>query len=307
MKHRGFTLVELLIATAIVGVAAAFMTVTVVRQQRFYSGAGEVLGVRAELRDGADILVNDLRSASIAMFGLPLMTDTAAEMISIIGSSVACAVPAGAAIELPPTTLAAGHTLTSLLAQPDTGDFALIYGAGESPDSGKWETHRIASFTSRSVTTTCSPATGFTDAADALSSNSAFLLTLASNPSDRVRKGAPIHFLRRARYSLYKSSDGEWYLGYRRCSIASPNPCSAVQPVSGPYRKLQTGSEPGMSFRYYDPFGAELIDASQSSRVARIEIVLRGQSRTRVAFSGDKKHSWRDSVIVSVAPRNTER
>ncbi|HKY97800.1 MAG TPA: prepilin-type N-terminal cleavage/methylation domain-containing protein [Gemmatimonadaceae bacterium] len=307
MKPRGFTLVELLIATAIAGVAAAFMTVTVVRQQRFYSGAAEVLGVRAELRDGADVLVNDLRSAAIATFGLPVMTDTAVEMISIIGGSVACTAPAGAAIELPPTTLAAGHTLTSLLAQPDTGDFALLFGAGPSPDSGEWETHRIASFTSRSVTTTCSPATGFTDATDAISSSPAFLLTLASNPSTSVRKGAPVHFLRRARYSLYKSSDGEWYLGYRRCSITPPNSCSAIQPVSGPYRRLQSGSEPGMSFRYYDRLGAELADASQSSRVARIEIVLRGESRTHVAFSGDRKHSWRDSVVVSVAPRNTER
>jgi len=62
-----------------------------------------------------------------------------------------------------------------------------------------------------------------------------------------------------------------------------------------------------MSFRYYDAFGGVLLDASQSSRVARIEIVLRGESRTHAAFSGDKKQSWRDSVIVSVAPRNTER
>ena len=307
MKRRGFTLVEVLIATAIAGIAAALMTVTVVRQQRFYSGANEVLGIRAELRDGADILVNDLRSAAITMFGLPVMTDTAVEMLSVIGSSVACAGPVGTAIELPPAALAARHTLTSLLTQPDTGDVALVYGAGESPDSGEWETHPIASFAPRSVTTTCSPATGFTSATDALSSSPAFLLTLAANPSTRVRKGAPVHFLRRARYSLYKSSDGEWYLGYRRCSLTPPNSCSAVQPVSGPYRRLQSGTEPGMSFRYYDAFGGVLLDASQSSRVARIEIVLRGESRTHAAFSGDKKQSWRDSVIVSVAPRNTER
>ena len=307
MKRSGFTLVEMLIATAIAGVAAALMTVTVVRQQRFYSGADEVLGVRAELRDGADILVNDLRSAAVGMFGLPVMTDTAVEMISIIGSSVSCALPVGQAIELPPRSLASGNTLTSLLTQPDTGDIALIYGAGQKPDSGEWETHRIASFTARSVTTTCAPATGFTQATDALSNSPAFLLTLATNPSNRIRQGAPIHFLRRARYSLYRSSDGDWYLGYRRCGVSPPNACSAIQPVSGPYRRPRSGIDPGMSFRYYDAFGAELRDASESYRVARLEIVIRGESRGLVAFSGDRKQSWRDSVIVSVAPRNAAR
>ena len=307
MRRRGFTLIELLIATAIAGVAAAFMTVTVVRQQRFYSSASEVLGVRADLRDGADILVNDLRSAAVGMFGLPIMTDTAVEMISIIGASVACAAPAGPVIELPPVTLSAGHTLTTLLTQPDTGDIALVYGASETPDSGAWEAYRIASFTSRSVATTCSPATGLTDPTDATTNSPAFLLTLASSPSAKVRKGAPVHFLRRARYSLYKSSDGEWYLGYRRCAVTSPNPCSAVQPVSGPYRRYKSGNNPGMSFRYYDASGAELLDASQSFRVARLEIIIRGESRGLVAFSGDRKQSWGDSVTVSVAPRNTDR
>ena len=265
-----------------------------------------MLSVRAELRDGADILFNDLRSAAIAMFGLPVMTDTAVEMISIIGSSVSCTAPAGAAIELPPVILAAGHTLTSLLTQPDTGDIALVYGAGQVPDSA-WETHRIASFSPRSVTTTCPPSTGYTDGTDALSNSSAFLLTLASNPSNRVRRGAPVHFLRRARYSLYKSSDGEWYLGYRRCGVSPPNACGPIQPVSGPYRRLRSGSDPGMSFKYYDSSGTQLLDASQSFRVARLEIVIRGESQRLVAFSGDKKQSWRDSVIVTVAPRNAER
>jgi prepilin-type N-terminal cleavage/methylation domain-containing protein len=307
MKRRGFTLIELLIATAIAGVAAALMTVTIVRQQRFYAGAGEILGVKAELRDGADILVNDLRSASVAMFGLPVMTDTAVEMMSVIGASVACTQPAGSVIELPPTTLAAGHTLTSMLAMPDTGDLAMIYGAAAPPDSAGWETHRVASLTSRSVSTTCAPATGFTNAADQFSSSPAFLLTLASNPSARVGRGALIHFLRRSRYSLYKSSDGDWYLGYRRCGITPPNPCSTIQPVSGPYRPLRGGSPAGMSFKYYDAYGNELLDQGQSARVARIDIVLRGQSRALIALGGDTRKSWRDSVIVSVAPRNSER
>ena len=307
MRRSGFSLVEVLIATAVAGAAAALMTVTLVRQQRFYSGANEVLGVRAELRDGADILVNDLRSASTAVFGLPVMTDTAVEMISVIGSSVACNAPGGMTIGLPPTTLAAGHTLTTMLAQPDTGDIAIIYGVAHGIDSADWEVHRIAAFAARSVAAACPASTGFTTAGDAVSSSPAFLITLASAPSSKVGRGALIHFLRRSRYSFYRSSDGDWYLGYRRCSVSPPNPCSAIQPVSGPYRRYDGGAAPGISFRYYDTYGAVLADPAQSSRVARVEILLRGESRGQIALSGDSRKTWRDSVVVSVALRNSAR
>ncbi|HEX6573964.1 MAG TPA: prepilin-type N-terminal cleavage/methylation domain-containing protein [Gemmatimonadaceae bacterium] len=303
--RRGFSLVEMLIAISIAGVATALMTVTVLHQQRFYARAGETLSTKTELRDGADILVSDLRSASTAMFGLPVMTDTAVEMLSVIATSVACETPAGSTIQLPPVRLAAGHTLTSLVAQPDTGDVALIYGNALGADSAEWEINRVASFAPRSVTATCSPSTGFTTTDDLVSGSSGYLVTLAFTPSSRIGKGAPVHFLRRARYSIYKSSDGDWYLGYRRCSIASPGTCSAIQPVSGPYRPVGSTTPHGLSFRYFDSYGAQLYDASQSTRVARVEIVLRGAPRSLTSSFGDSRQIRNDSVIISVALRNS--
>ena len=90
-------------------------------------------------------------------------------------------------------------------------------------------------------------------------------------PVPNVRAGAIIRFLRRARYSFYKSSDGEWYLGYRRCSVGTPSSCASIQPVSGPYRAYKGSSSPsGIAFRYYDVNGAQLtstraIDIGESS------------------------------------------
>ena len=273
---------------------------TVVRQQRFFSSAAQVLGVREQLRDAADVLASDIRSASVAEFGLPVMTDTAVEMYSVIASSISCMSGSPATIGMPPIALAGGSTLTAMLAQPDSGDLASIYNA----DSARWESYRIAAFASRSLGTSCPASTGFTTLADAASG---FQLTLGVAPSVPVKKGSIIHFIRRARYSFYRSSDNEWYLGYRRCGVSPPFACSSIQPVSGPYRPYRAGGGAGITFRYFDKYGADVTSAASSSTVARVDIVLRGETASLVSLNGDARKSWRDSVIVSVSPRNRAR
>jgi hypothetical protein len=298
-----------MVATAVAGAVAAAMTMTLVTQQRFYSSAGAVLDVRSQLRDAADVLATDIRGAAVATFGLPLMTDTAIEMYTVVATSVTCAPPAGSAVGLPPVSLASDATLTSILAAPDTGDLALIYGIPSGvPDSGRWETHRILSFTSRALSTSCPSSTGFTSAADASSGATGYVVTLATTPSSAVRQGAPIHFLRRARYSLYKSSDGAWYLGYRRCNVSGPPSCAGIQPVSGPYSAYRVnGTAAGLSFRYYDGEGAEVSGAELAKTVARVEIVLRGETASAASLAGDARSVWRDSAVVTISPRNRSR
>ena len=61
-----------------------------------------------------------------------------------------------------------------------------------------------------------------------------------------------------------------------------------------------------MSFRYYDMSGVEVTPAA-SSTVARIDVVLRGETPSRISLTGDSRREWRDSVIVSVSPRNRLR
>lgn len=307
LSRSAFTLVELLVATAIAGVATAVMTATLTRQQKFFSSAEHMLAVRAQLRDAADILASDIRSASVAQFGVPVMTDTAIEIVAVVASSVVCAAPTGASVGLPPSTLVAGSTLTSMLAQPDTGDLAAIYSIpGGIPDSARWDTYRIAAFASRSIGTSCPASTGFVTAADEFAGATGFLLTFASAPAVPVRKGSIVHFLRRARYSLYRSSDGDWYLGYRRCGVAPPHVCGSIQPVSGPYRPYRSAGPSGLSFRFYDESGVEITSAA-STAVARIDIVLRGETSSAIAPTGDSRRVWRDSVVVSVSPRNRAR
>jgi prepilin-type N-terminal cleavage/methylation domain-containing protein len=295
--RHGFTVAELLVATAIGGIATALMTMTVVRQQRFFSSASEVLSVRSQLRDAADVLATDLRSASVGELGLPVMMDTAVEMYSVIASSIACTISSATTIGLPPATLAQGNTLTSILALPDTGDLSAIYSA----DSARWDYHRIASFGSSVIATSCPSSSGFTKPGDAAAG---YQLTVATAPATPITKGAIVHFLRRARYSFYRSSDNDWYLGYRRCGVSPPYACSSIQPVSGPYKPYRSDGSGGISLRYLDASGAILTNAAQSKSVTRVDIVLRGQSQSTVSLTGDSRRIWRDSVIVSVSPRN---
>ena len=297
---RGFTIAELLVATAVAGITTALMTMTIVRQQRFFSSAAEILGVRAQLRDAADVLASDIRSASVAQFGLPVMSDTAFEMYSVIASSVVCMSGSPTTVGLPPITLVSGNTLTTMLAQPDTGDVAAIFSA----DSARWDNYRLGAFGSRSLATACPSSTGYTTPGDAAAG---YQVTLASAPAISIKPGSIVHFLRRARYSFYRSSDGEWYLGYRRCGVSAPFACSSIQPVSGPYRPYRAGGGGGVTFRYLDKYGVEVTSTALSSSVARIDIALRGETASAIALTGDSRRIWRDSVVISVSPRNRIR
>ena len=296
-------------SAAIAGVVVAATMTTLLRQQRFYAAATELLDVRADLRDAGDVLASDIRGAAVASYGLPVMADSAIELYSTIGTSVACSAPSGASMGLAPSVLANGNTLTSLLVTPDTADLAAVYTipAG-TPDSARWETRRISAFVTRPLSGTCPASSGFTTLADAITGATAYQLILAGAPVANVRKGAPIRFLRRARYSIYKSSDNRWYLGYRRCGVAPPYPCGVIQPLSGPYRPYGASvAQSGLSFRYYGLDGIELTSAASGSAVARVEIVLRGQSSRGVALVGDDQKTFRDSTVVSVSPRNRRR
>ena len=304
--RSGFTLIELIVATAIATLVGGTIVTVLTRQQTFYSAAGEMLAVRSELRDAANILVSDIRGAAVATYGLPLMTDSAIEMVTAIGSSVLCAGPSGANVALPPSGLANGNTLTSFLATPDDDDVMTLYGSPlNALDSGSWETSRVTSFSTRSVASACPASSGFTGSADV--TGRAYSVTLAESPTAAVRKGAPVRFLRRVRYSLYRSSDAKWYLGYRRCRMFPPASCDAVQPVSGPYNGYSSGSGSGLSFRYYDAAGAELVSGASGIDVSRVDIVLRGATARGVSLTGDAQQVYRDSAVVTVSPRNRLR
>jgi prepilin-type N-terminal cleavage/methylation domain-containing protein len=296
----GFTLLELAMVLGILGVVGSAIGLTLLRQQRFYRGTEELVGAREGVRDAIEILSTDIRGMSVADTA-SLLADSAVEMFASVGSSVVCQI-AGPEIGLPAGTSPRGNTLTALVTQPDTGDLALFLR--DSVDGGSlWERHRIAAFSARSKATTCPPSTGFA-ADDEAATGSAFVVVLPTALTDHVHRGAPVRFIRRGRYSLYRSSDGGWYLGYRRCNALGPSVCGAIQPLSGPYRAYSNNPRStGLLFEFFDGSGVRLAPGSSSLTLARVDITARSESRQRLAIEG---RSWMpaDSATVSIAVRN---
>jgi hypothetical protein len=113
-----------------------------------------------------------------------------------------------------------------------------------------------------------------------------------------------VRFIRRGRYSLYHSTDGEWYLGYRRCNAVGLSVCGAIQPLSGPYRAYSsnTGST-GLLFEFFNELGGRLGAGSSPLTLARVDITARAESRHRLTVEG-RTVMPADSATVSVAVRN---
>jgi type II secretory pathway pseudopilin PulG len=295
--RRGLSLVELVVVVALVGLVGGTILATITRQQRFYRGASEVLTVREGVRDAMDLLSADVRDASVADT-VRLAADSAIEFFATIGASVACQI-IGSEIGLP-ASLPSGNSLSAFHAEPDTGDLALLRvdsaGANE-----RWERRRISGFAQLSLASACPSGSRFSRQADIDAGLKGFVVRLTTPMGNDLAPGAVVRFIRRERYSLYRASDGDWYLGYRRCNAIGTSVCGTVQPVSGPYRPYNRDPRAtGLLFEYFDSAGHRL-DAVAPSTLARIDITARSES----GQPSDAPFARRiaDSATASVAIR----
>jgi type II secretory pathway pseudopilin PulG len=299
-ERRGLALVELAVVLALLGLIGTMIGSTLVRQQRFYRGATELLAAREEVRDAMELLSTDIRGLSPADT-VRLMADSAIEFFASIGSSVICQTT-GAEVGLPAVRPSA-NTLSAFLSQPDTGDIALFYD-GSGDGSNSWEVHRIVGLTSRTLAASCPASSGFSEQSDVDAGHKGFLLSLTTPPSPAAGRGAPVRFIRRGRYSFYRASDGKWYLGYRRCNALGASACGAIQPLSGPYRPYTSNRwTTGFLLEYFDSAGLRLDATSDPLSLARIDITARSESPQRIVVEG-RETSYSDSAKISVALRN---
>ena len=300
-RRRAFSLIELTMVLAIVSALGASIGVLLMRQQRFYRGTSELITTRQSVRDALEVLATDMRGMSVADTAR-LLADSAFEFFSTVGSSIVCQSPASSEVTLAPAT--SGATLTSFAGQPDTGDLALFY-VDSGPIEQRWHRYRIASFSARVLSTTCPPSSGFSREADVANAAKGFAVALTDTLDPHIHAGSPVRFIRRGRYSLYRASDGEWYLGYRRCNAMGASVCGSVQPLSGPYRAYSRDAEQsGVAFEYFDRSGGSALASPLS--LARVDVSARAASRQSLMMRG---RAWTpsDSARVSVAIRNRLR
>ena len=297
--RSGATLVEIILALVLIGVVGTAIGHTLLRQQRFYRGTSELLHAREGVRDAMELLSTDIRGMSIADT-VRLLADSAIEFFANVGSSVVCQL-ATTAVGLPGVSLGRGNVLTAFTSTPDTGDLAVFLK--DSIDAGsEWERHRINGFGPRSLAVACPASTDLGRNADIAAGTAGFLLELSSPLGGHVSVGSPVRFVRRGRYSLYHGSDGDWYLGYRRCNAVGGSSCGPIQPLSGPYRDYSSDPErTGLRFEYFDRSGRRLAPNESALGLARIDIAARAESRQRLE---GRVSNPADSATMAIAIRN---
>ena len=289
--RAGVTLAELVIALAVAGIVLALLTAISVREQRVFSDLAQRAALAAQLRDASTILPVDLRALSPASGDVRDARDTAIELRATIASGVVCDTAANGLILAPPLG-DNGAVYATSMAAVSPGDTAWLLDAGDSASS--WRPFAVT-FAGSARAGQC--AAGGPRLPPSIVALSRGQLTLSGNiPSGAV--GMPLRVTRPMRFSIYRASDGAWYLGERDWNAAALR-FNIVQPVAGPLLSPASG---GGAFGYRDSAGSPLVTpVVDGSAIRMFDIMLRGQTRAARTLSVGPQ---RDSAHIMIAPRN---
>jgi len=288
MRRRAFTLAELLIAIVVAALVAGAAVRSLLHQQRFFAADARTGAARAAVREGGEILAGELRALSPADGDVYEAAPDHVDLRLTIGTSLLCAIAPGRDdASLPPTRAASALGLTSWVAEPLSGDTVLVFDAG-TPALGdeRWSRHVLTSDLARNAD--CPEASGFTQSAPEAAAG--WRIHISPPLAASVLPGAPVRFVRRARFELYRAGDGRWFLGFFDCLGSRAMVCAGVQPVTGPYDAA------GVHLEYLDSLGAP----APPTAIARIVIDLHASA---VGWSPSSP-PWHDSARTSVAVRN---
>jgi hypothetical protein len=294
----GLTLVELLAAVVVGGTVLSIVAAIALRQQRTFVALTGDAALAGQLRDAASMLPIDLRGAAVGAGDLREATDTSIELRQTIASAVACDT-LGSMVVLAPAAPGAA-TFAGAVAPIQVGDTAWLLSPDDSTSG--WSPWRVASVASTHAGQCL--ATGPQLAGSALAA-ARVALALDSTPPVAGLVGRPLRVTRPIRYSLYRSSDGAWYLGARDWNTATLR-FNTIQPVAGPF---QPPAVTAPTFRWFDTAGAVLAaPVAHRERVALASIQLRGQTRSvdRVLGSTQTTGPRKDSVSIAVSVRNRQ-
>lgn len=318
-RAAGFTLTEVLVALVLLGLVMGAMMSVLVRQQKFYRSANELMDTRSQVRQAIAMLPSELRSLSVSDLrngtDIYSTSDKAIEFKTIIGSSIVCKKTSTTKLTIPPVDVAKGTALTVWLAPPVVGDSMLVFDDSTSvgSDDDHWEAYRIANVQTvvPAAAAACTPASGYTQAADVTAGRVSYEITVDNDAANLISgtivQGAPIRFFHRRRYELFQpGGSANAYLGRKDCISA----CGALSVVSGPFAPYSaTAANSGLSFIYWKADGTTFTPAATTASkatIAGIQIVARADTKSRVAISGMPNKVKRDSLSLNVALRNTQ-
>jgi hypothetical protein len=297
-----------MISLVMLGLLGSVIIGFLLKQERFYSGANEMLLTRTQVRQAAVMMPSDLRAISAAGGDIYAMTDTSIEFRSTFGSSYLCRNDRSTSqIAIPPVTLAKGSALTVWTQTPTIGDSLALYvdSTNTAAKDDSWSYHKITVTTIAfsNATPGCTSASLLMKSTDVNAGNPSYNYTLSPQQSATVSAGAAVRFFKKVHYSLYNAADGFWYLGYYDCRTGRIPVCNTIQPIAGPLRPYVSGHPElaGVRFTYYDTTGA--VTATRTA-VSRISILLQGEGSRTIQLGGGSPQTFRDSLRVEVGLRN---
>lgn len=309
----GMTLIELMISMLLLSVVMGTVLSVVMRQQRFYRSASEIMETRGQLRSATAILPVELRGVSTqvrdatsAVVGSDILSMGAnmIEFRATFGAGIVCDNAAGTVTLYPVEPLSSGLRLGGFLYEPAVGDvmFFLNNGQGGSADD-RWERHVIAT---TATSANCTTGLAASTAADLAIPRRQYTFS-PTIPSTDIVAGAPVRVARTVKYELYQdATSGLWYLGQSVKNEAS-GAYGSREPVAGPYL-AGTGNPAtsGLYLRYLDVNGNILTanDLATRQSVTRIDVIVRGQTATDVRGSGFGTGNKQVLQSISVAIRN---
>lgn len=288
--RRGFTLVELIVALAVGGVAFGAFSAVIANAERSHARLRHRIHGRAQVLAGLATLSQDLRALSPSAGDIIAAQDSAIELRAMVAALAVC--------EVRDSTVFTAHA--SFVSPPKTGDtvWALVID-----DSARWLPLSVsgADPVAAGDSAACRlPANAAGTRPRTLLSRQRYRLTVAQPPSPVIGPSTPLRLTRHVRYSLYRAPDSQWYLGRREWSAVLRR-FETVQPLSGPYRSYAAAGTglSGLELRYRDRAGKE-VSPSRTADIAAIELTIRSLPPP----SDGSIRRRRDETRVVVAPRN---
>ena len=260
----GFTLFEMMLVLVLSAVVLGVVSAIGNRLQRQLHDTSRRIGTAEQLSTASAILPLDLRPLSPADGDIPSgeARDSSLELRSTIGSGVVCGHATGTLVVAPFSLAGGRHASWSA----EAGDTLWVLSEGDT--AGSWRALIIRGV--YPVRTSCSSLTG---APTSLVFDLDHLATIEVQDSVPVAGGSMVRVTRPIRYSIYRSSDGLWYVGLQSWS-ATTTRFNVVQPLSGPYAPP---SPDGTRIEYFDADGNRVPPGASDTRaIARVEWVLRG-------------------------------
>jgi prepilin-type N-terminal cleavage/methylation domain-containing protein len=285
--RRGFTLIELLIGMVLLGLVSTAIYKLLLNNERLYRLQTQRSNLNDAIRSAAMIIPTEVRELDATDGDILAMSTTSITYKATRAAGILCLDP-GSVL----TVTLYGSSLFGLRSPSSTQDSIILFNEGDPTTRADdaWIHGAVTGVTTGTACAGSSASTAVTIATNA-GTNGATTGKMAT-----VQKGAPVKFFEVCKLSLY--SDGtDYWLGLATYSRASSS-WGSTQPLVGPLTST------GISFSYTDNTNTTTAD---SSKVARIGIVIRGNTSEAVRGSSGAMAKVVDSLMTSVALRNNKR